>query len=54
MIKNAKFSGCYFYMKANIQGDFQICVPLKRDSSTGIFPVEFVKFLRGSILKNIY
>ena len=30
-IKNAKFSGCSFYMKTNIKGDFQICisVPLK-------------------------
>ena len=30
-IKNAKFSGYYFYMNLNIQGDFQICisVPLK-------------------------
>ena len=30
-IKNAKFSGCYFYMNPNIWGEFQICisVPLK-------------------------
>ena len=29
--KNAKFSGYYFYLKTNVQGDFQICirVPLK-------------------------
>ena len=25
-IKNAKFSGCCFYMNTNIWGDFQICV----------------------------
>ena len=24
--KNAKFSGYYFYLKTNIQGDFQICI----------------------------
>ena len=31
-IKNAKFSGCCFYMNAKIQEDFQICisVPLKK------------------------
>ena len=31
MIKNAEFSGNYFYMKMNKKGDFQICisVPLK-------------------------
>ena len=31
MIKNAKFSGHYFYMNLNIKGDFQICisVPLR-------------------------
>ena len=31
MIKNAEFSGYYFYMSTSIQGDFQICisVPLK-------------------------
>ena len=31
MIKNAKFSGYYFYMNTSLQGDFQIClsVPLK-------------------------
>ena len=30
-IKNAKFSGFYFYMNLNLWGDFQICisVPLK-------------------------
>ena len=30
-IKNAKFSGNYFYMNTNILGDFQICsnVPLR-------------------------
>ena len=30
-IKNAEFSGCYFYMNLNIQGDFQISisVPLR-------------------------
>ena len=26
MIQNAKFSGYYFYMNTNIQGDFQICI----------------------------
>ena len=26
MIKNAKFSGYYFYMNTNIYGDFQICI----------------------------
>ena len=25
-IKNAKFSGHYFYTNTNLQGDFQICV----------------------------
>ena len=25
MIKNAKFSGCYFDVNLNIWGDFQIC-----------------------------
>ena len=25
-IKNAKFSGHYFYMNLNIYGDFQICI----------------------------
>ena len=25
-IQNTKFSGYYFYMNANIQGDFQICI----------------------------
>ena len=31
MIKNTKFSGYHFYMKANIKGDFQIriSVPLR-------------------------
>ena len=31
-IKNAKFSGFYFYMNLNIWEDFQICisVPLRR------------------------
>ena len=31
-VKNAKFSGQYFYMNNNIQGDFQICinVPLRQ------------------------
>ena len=34
-IKNAKFSGHYFYMNTNIKADFQICisVPLKRPCS---------------------
>ena len=26
MIKNAKFSGYYFYKNSNIFGDFQICI----------------------------
>ena len=36
MIKNAKFSGCYFYIDLNILGDFQICirVPLTADELT--------------------
>ena len=25
-IKNVKFSGYYFYLNTNIQGDFQICI----------------------------
>ena len=31
--KNAKFSGYYFYMNANTQGHFQICigVPFRRE-----------------------
>ena len=31
-IKNAKFSGKYYYMNTKIQGDFQICisVPLRK------------------------
>ena len=35
-IRNAKFSGYYFYINLNIWGDFQICfgVPLKRDFSS--------------------
>ena len=34
-IKNAKLSGCYFYMNLNMWGDFQICinVPLLRQSA---------------------
>ena len=37
-IKNAKFSGYYFYMKWNIQKEFQVCIsvplmkPLKKNS----------------------
>ena len=27
-IKNEKFSGYCFYMNANIQGDFQICISI--------------------------
>ena len=26
MIKNVKFSGYYFHMNTNLQGDFQICI----------------------------
>ena len=26
VIENAKFSDNYFYMNANIKGDFQICI----------------------------
>ena len=35
MVKNAKFSWYYFYMKTNIHGDFQICisVPLRNQIS---------------------
>ena len=42
MIKNAKFSGLYFYMNKNILGDFQICisVPLKKTPGQ-LFPCDF-------------
>ena len=43
-MKNAKFSEYYFYMNANIKGDFQICisVPLKMPY-LGIFRQKFEK-----------
>ena len=31
-IKNAKFSGYYFYINANLQGDFQICISVPTHS----------------------
>ena len=36
-IKNAKFSGCYFYLNFNIWKDFQICISI---------PLMFLKFFR--------
>ena len=44
-IKNAKFSGCYFYMNTNIYGDFQICisVPLTNSKSNLVQPEQIRK-----------
>ena len=41
-IKDAKFLGYCFYMKAHIQGDFQICisVPLSFNIFHTFFPVD--------------
>ena len=36
MIKNAKFSGYYFYMNQNISRDFQICISVPLISETKI------------------
>ena len=42
-IKNAKFSGYYFYMNTNIEGDFWICisVPLKSGEARALRKQKF-------------
>ena len=50
-IKNAKFSGWYFYMNKNIQGDFQICIRVpSADASLNICSV-FLRLCENS--KNV-
>ena len=34
MMKNAKFSGYYFYVNLNIEGDFQICISVLLNKSS--------------------
>ena len=35
-VKNAKFSGYYFYMNLNIWGDFQICISASVNAINGL------------------
>ena len=41
---NAKFSGYYFYMNFNIQGDFQICISVPLTNVTIIVKVAMVTY----------
>ena len=64
MIKNAKFSGYYFYMNLNVWGDFQICIsvpiskftiiqpaPLQNLNSSKVPSWKFVRKLMSFLLK---
>ena len=49
-IKIAKFSGYYFYMNLNIQGDFQICISVPLKTRTAVNAKISVFVIRAEVI----